>query len=71
MGRIQPEDEKLTTEEIEAILEREAAGLPPEEGADAKPHELVRQEPGQGKFGPWAVWLIIAFILLGAMQMLR
>ena len=65
------DDERLTTEEIEAILEREAAGLPPEAHEPGKPVEIVKSEPGQGRFGSWAVWLIIAFILLGAVQMMR
>ncbi len=32
---------------------------------------MVRQEPGQGRFGGWAVWLVIVFILLGVVQTLR
>ncbi|MRD48725.1 hypothetical protein [Caenimonas koreensis] len=64
----QPEDEQLTTEEIEAILERENAVVPEQPLAE---HRIVQHEPGQGKFGKWAVWLIIAFILMGALQSMR
>lgn len=48
----------LTTEEIEAILLRE--GAEPAEG-EKPPVPLVMREPGQGRFGPWIVWLIVAF----------
>ena len=60
----------LSTEGIEAILAREAAGLP-DAKEPGKAFELVRQDPGQGRFGGWAVWLVIAFILLGVLQTLR
>jgi hypothetical protein len=29
------------------------------------------REPGQGRFGRWAVWLVILFILFSAAQMMR
>ena len=61
----------LSTEEIEAILAREAAGLPPDAQEPGKAFELVRQDPGQGRFGGWAVWLVIVFILPGVVQTLR
>ena len=28
-----------------------------------QPFKLVERNPGQGKFGAWAVWLLIAFSL--------
>lgn len=48
----------LTTEEIEAILLQD--GAEPADG-DKPPVPLVMREPGQGRFGPWIVWLIVAF----------
>lgn len=64
----QPDDEQLSTEEIEAILERENAAVPEQPAAE---HHLVRREPGEGKFGKWAVWLVIAFITMGVIQSMR
>jgi len=61
----------LSTEEIEAILAREAAGLPPDFQEPDNVFEMVRKEPGQIRFGAWAVWLMIVFILLGVVQTLR
>jgi len=61
----------LSDEEIEAILEREAQALPPEAHVPAQPVPLVQREPGEGKFGQWAVWLIIAFIVASLVQSLR
>lgn len=63
--------EHLSDDEIEAILAREAAGLPPEPDQPVQPLQMARQEPGQGRFGRWAVWLIIGFILLGVLQTMR
>ena len=64
----QPEDEQLSTEEIEAILERENAAVPEQ---PAPEHQLVRREPGEGRFGKWAVWLLIAFVALGVLNAMR
>jgi hypothetical protein len=63
-------EEQLSDEEIEAILERENALAAEAHEAPQEP-KVVQREPGQGRFGKWAVWLIIAFILLGALQMMR
>ena len=65
------DDERLTDSQIEAILEQEAAGLPPESHEAAKPVPLVAREPGEGRFGRWAVWLLILFILASLVQSMR
>ena len=65
------DDERLSTEEIEAILEREAAGLPPEPDQSGEPVKIVMREPGKGRFGRWVVGVLIAFVLLGAYQALH
>lgn len=64
----QPDDEGLSTEEIEAILAQENAAVPENPPAE---HQIVRREPGEGRFGSWAVWLIIAFIVMGVLQTMR
>ena len=65
------DDERLSTEEIEAILEREASGLPPEPDKSGEPVKIVMREPGKGRFGRWVVGILIAFVLLGAYQALH
>jgi hypothetical protein len=65
------DDERLSTEEIEAILEREASGLPPEPDKSGEPVKIVMREPGKGRFGRWVVGVLIAFVLLGAYQALH
>jgi len=65
-------DVLLSTEEIEAILEREAQALPPEPHLPAGPVPIAeRQLLGQGRLGRWAVWLLVAFTLFGAWQAIR
>jgi len=65
-------DAPLSTEEIEAILEREAQALPPEPHMAAAPLTVAeRQLLGQGRLGRWAVWLLVAFTLFGAWQSMR
>lgn len=64
----QPEDEGLSNEEIEAILAQENADVPENPPAE---HQVVRREPGEGRFGSWAVWAIIAFIVMGILQTMR
>ena len=61
---------RLTVEEIEAILAREA-GEGPAPDATPPPVGLVQREPGQGKFGKWVVWLIILFVVVSAVQVIR
>ena len=64
--------ELLTREEIEAILEREAAGLPPEAGAEPPPLRLVTREPGSGRHGRWTAWIWLAiFVAMVVMQTMR
>ena len=66
------EDTPLTDAEIEAILEQDAAGLPPESHVQPVPVPFARREPGQGRFSRWAIWVVMAFILFGALwQSLR
>lgn len=61
----------LSTEEIEAILEREAGGLPPETHLQAPPVTLVQRQPGQGRLGRWLVWLVILFSVATLIQVMR
>lgn len=63
-------EEPLSDAEIEAILERENALAAEAHEAPLEP-KVVQREPGQGRFGKWAVWLIIAFIALGVLQTMR
>jgi hypothetical protein len=68
----EPGAELLTREEIEAILEREAAGLPPEAGAEPPPLRLVTREPGSGRHGRWTGWIWLAiFVAMVVMQTVR
>jgi hypothetical protein len=64
-------EELLGDAEIEALLLAESAGLPPPSDAPAQPVPVAMREPGQGRFGRWAVWLVILFILFSAAQMMR
>jgi hypothetical protein len=64
-------DATLPTEEIEAILAREAGGLPPPADLDAAPLALVQRQPGQGRLGRWLVWLLIAFSVASVIQAMR
>jgi hypothetical protein len=57
-----PEDE-TPHDEIAAILAQEAQQLPPEAHVTPQPFKLVERHPGEGKYGVWAVWLLIAFSL--------
>jgi hypothetical protein len=62
----------LSREEIEAILEREAAGLPPEPGAEPPPLRVVTREPGTGRYGRWTAWIwLVVFVFLVIMHSLR
>jgi hypothetical protein len=60
----------LSDEEIEAILALEGAS-PPDADQPAPQLAVVRREPGQGSFGKWVAWLLIAFIILGAINAYR
>jgi hypothetical protein len=62
-------EERLTDEEIEAILAREGQ-LPAEAPPDDAPVKLVQNEPGQGRFGKWVVWVLIGFILVTAFSVI-
>jgi hypothetical protein len=65
-----PEHERpLSTEEIEAILLQEG-GAPPE-GSQPAPVQLAMREPGQGRFGRWIVFLLIAFSFWTIWQTMR
>ena len=61
----------LRSEEIEAILAREAAGLPPPSELEAPALALVQRQPGQGRVGRWLVWLLIAFSVASVIQAMR
>lgn len=63
--------DSLTTEEIEAILEREAAGLPPEADRPAPPLKLAERQPGQGRYGLLVVVLLLAFSIYTIWQSMR
>jgi hypothetical protein len=63
-------DGPLSTEQIEAILEREATVLPPESHVDPPPVAVVENRPGQG-MSRWVSWLLFLFSLLMAWQSLR
>jgi hypothetical protein len=65
-------DMPLSTEAIEAILEHEAQGLPPESHLPVPPVALVERQFGQGGgFGRWAWLLLVVFSLFGLWQTLR
>lgn len=55
--------EVLSTEQIEAILEREASELPPEANLQVPPLKLAERQPGKGRYGLWIVALLLAFSL--------
>jgi hypothetical protein len=61
------EERPLTDEEIEAILAAEGAS-PPEAGHPAPRLDVVRREPGQGRFGKWIAWLLVLFMIAGAIK---
>ena len=61
------EEPPLTDEEIEAILAAEGAS-PPAAGQPAPRLDVVRREPGQGHFGKWVAWLLIFFMVAGAIK---
>ena len=63
-------EQPLSDAEIEAILELEADAAP-ESNLPVPPIPVVMREPGQGRFGRWAVWLLIAFLLLSVWQSIR
>lgn len=63
-------DALLTDAEIEAILAAEGTSLP-DADQPAPQLSVVKREPGQGFYGKWAAWLLIAFILLGAINAYR
>jgi len=70
-GPVGPDGERLlTNREIEEILAREAEDIPE---AHLQPDEpaIVKREPGQGKFGRWIAWLLVAFSLLTILQAMR
>jgi len=53
----------LSTQQIEAILEREASELPPEANLQAPALKLAERQPGRGRYGRWIVALLVAFSL--------
>jgi hypothetical protein len=69
----EPDDPErlLTDAEIEAILEHEAKELPAESDRAAAPIQLVMRQPGQGRFGRWIAWLLVAFSLWTVWQSSR
>jgi hypothetical protein len=60
----------LTNREIEEILAREAEDIPE---AHLQPDDpaIVKREPGQGRFGRWVAWFLVAFSLLTILQAMR
>lgn len=64
-------EEPLSTEEIEALLEREAGPLPPEAHVPAAPVPMAQRQPGQGRLGRLLVWLVILFSLATLIQAMR
>ena len=64
-------DSALSNEAIEAILQREATVLPPESHLPAPPVPLVERQLGEGKYGNWAVGLVVLFGLYMLWQTLR
>jgi hypothetical protein len=61
------EESVLTDAEIEAILAAEGAS-PPEADQPAPQLSVVRREPGQGRYGRWVAWLLILFMVGGAIK---
>jgi hypothetical protein len=61
----------LSNEAIEAILHREATALPPESHLPAPPVPLVERQLGEGKYGNWALALVVLFSLYMLWQTLR
>jgi hypothetical protein len=61
------EERALTDEEIEAILAAEGAS-PPAADQPAPRLDVVRREPGQGHFGKWIAWLLVFFMVAGAIK---
>jgi hypothetical protein len=57
----------LTDAEIEAVLAAEGAN-PPEADQPAPQLSMVQREPGQGHFGKWMAWLLIVFMIGGAIK---
>ncbi|GAC1603032.1 MAG: hypothetical protein NVS3B2_07200 [Ramlibacter sp.] len=55
--------EPLTDAEIEALLQRETGALAPESHVQPPPLRMVERQLGQGRFGVWAVWLMVLFSL--------
>ena len=65
------DNERLSTEEIEAILEKEATELPAESHERMKPVQLVAREMGEGKNGGVILWIVIIMMLVGVIQSMR
>jgi hypothetical protein len=61
------EDGVLTHAEIEAILAAEGAS-PPEADQPAPQLQMVQREPGQGHYGKWIAWLLVLFMIAGAIK---
>ena len=61
------EDRPLSDEEIEAILLAEGAS-PPAADQPAPRLDVVRREPGHGHFGKWIAWLLVFFMVAGAVK---
>jgi hypothetical protein len=45
--------------------------LPPEAHLPAPPLEVAQRKPGEGRFGRWIVWALVAFSLLTILQSMR
>lgn len=61
------QDGALTDAEIEAILAAEGAS-PPEADQPAPQLQMVQREPGQGHYGKWIAWLLVLFMIAGAIK---
>jgi hypothetical protein len=58
-------------EEIEKILDQEAQQLAPQAHLAAPAFKMVERQPGEGRFGRWIVWLLVAFSLYTVWQSMR
>lgn len=65
------DEEPLSDAQIEALLAAEPGVLPPESHLPPTPLKLVERQLGQGRYGLWAVWLLLLFSLYTIWQAMR